>query len=180
VGRGAGTALEVCKDWQRGDCRRGAACPYRHSNSDKVCKHWLRDLCKKNDACEFLHEYNLKKMPECQFFASSGALRGRGCGRGRRRLHRAATGLTPRRAPLGHCNHGDECKFLHIDPSTNRKVCPWYTRGFCVHGTTLPLPPSLRGATRGADSVDTRTRRRVQRPPCAQGCVPTVPCGVLP
>ena len=66
-------ALEVCRDWlSRGECRRGAACPYRHSNSDKVCKHWLRDLCKKGDQCEFLHEYNLKKMPECHFFSTFG------------------------------------------------------------------------------------------------------------
>ena len=39
--------------------------------------HWLRDLCKKGDQCEFLHEYNLKKMPECHFFATFGACRAR-------------------------------------------------------------------------------------------------------
>lgn len=27
-----------------------------------------------------------------------------------------------------------ECPFLHIDPETKIKDCPWYDRGFCRHG----------------------------------------------
>lgn len=49
-----------------------------------VCKHWLRGLCKKGDSCEFLHEYNLRRMPECWWFAK-----------------------------YGFCSAGDECLYAH-------------------------------------------------------------------
>ena len=49
-----------------------------------VCKHWLRGLCKKGDACEFLHEYNLRRMPECWWYAK-----------------------------FGYCQAGDECLYAH-------------------------------------------------------------------
>ena len=70
-----------------------------------VCKHWLRGLCKKGDACEFLHEYNLRRMPECNFF----------------RQHR-------------FCTNGDDCLYLHIDPDARPEACPHYDRGFCPLG----------------------------------------------
>jgi Zinc finger domain len=50
----------------------------------QVCKHWLRGLCKKGDACEFLHEYNLRRMPECWWYAK-----------------------------YGFCSSGDECLYAH-------------------------------------------------------------------
>jgi hypothetical protein len=68
-----------CKAYLQGHCPMGSACPDRHiaqsSNSNfnnLVCKHWLRGLCKKGESCEFLHEYNLRKMPECNFFVRNG------------------------------------------------------------------------------------------------------------
>lgn len=30
--------------------------------------------------------------------------------------------------------HNKECPFLHIDPESKMKDCPWYDRGFCRHG----------------------------------------------
>jgi hypothetical protein len=53
---------------------RGSQCPYRHSRtvSDTVCKHWLRGLCKKETTCEYVHEYDLSRMPLCQFFQTYG------------------------------------------------------------------------------------------------------------
>jgi cleavage and polyadenylation specificity factor subunit 4 len=30
--------------------------------------------------------------------------------------------------------HNKECPFLHIDPETKIRDCPWYDRGFCRHG----------------------------------------------
>lgn len=63
----------ICKNYVQGKCELGNACPDRHVMpslpNQVVCKHWLRGLCKKGEACEFLHEYNLRKMPECTFFA---------------------------------------------------------------------------------------------------------------
>lgn len=70
-----------------------------------VCKHWLRGLCKKGEACEFLHEYNLRKMPECQFFSKN-----------------------------GFCTQSPDCLYLHIDPLTKISPCPNYERGFCKLG----------------------------------------------
>lgn len=56
--------------------------------------------------------------------------------------------------PTGECSN-KECPFLHIDPESKIKDCPWYDRGFCKHGrcggaglpargpSCLPLPTSL-------------------------------------
>ena len=97
---------EPCRFFLMGKCRAGDACPQPHVKQDKsiMCKHWLRGLCKKGDACEFLHEYDLKKMPECWFFTN-----------------------------YGECSN-PECMYLHIDPDSKTKECPWYLRGFCQKG----------------------------------------------
>ncbi|KAJ1336758.1 hypothetical protein BSLG_007077 [Batrachochytrium salamandrivorans] len=99
-------AQAVCSYFLRGACRQGSACPFKHPQKVRavVCKHWLRGLCKKGEVCEFLHEYNMKRMPECWFFAK-----------------------------LGECTN-PECQYLHIDPDSKVRECPWYTRGFCKHG----------------------------------------------
>lgn len=75
-----------------------------------VCKHWLRGLCKKGETCEFLHEYNLRRMPECSYYART---------------------LT--------CSNGDDCLYLHIDPESKRPPCPHYDRGFCPLGPHCAL-----------------------------------------
>ncbi|OWK11210.1 hypothetical protein Celaphus_00007294 [Cervus elaphus hippelaphus] len=36
--------------------------------------------------------------------------------------------------PAGECSN-KECPFLHIDPESKIKDCPWYDRGFCKHGS---------------------------------------------
>jgi cleavage and polyadenylation specificity factor subunit 4 len=110
----------ICKTYATtGTCPYKTHCLERHvstpashpSNSSQtpfgslVCKHWLRGLCKKGDACEFLHEYNLRKMPECNFFLRN-----------------------------GYCSNGDECLYLHIDPESKGPGCEWYERGFCPLG----------------------------------------------
>jgi cleavage and polyadenylation specificity factor subunit 4 len=112
----------ICKAFLAGNCPLKSRCPDRHttpSNTTQstrdggggggfgslVCKHWLRGLCKKGETCEFLHEYNLRKMPECNFFVRN-----------------------------GYCSNGDECLYLHIDPSSRLPPCPHYERGFCPLG----------------------------------------------
>ncbi|KAI9802230.1 MAG: hypothetical protein M1825_002951 [Sarcosagium campestre] len=105
----------LCKAFVQGHCPQGNACPDRHtpanasssssSYNNLVCKHWLRGLCKKGDACEFLHEFNLRKMPECNFF-----LRNK------------------------YCSNGDECHYLHVDPDSRLPPCPHYDKGFCPLG----------------------------------------------
>ncbi|CAH0014365.1 hypothetical protein V2G26_011816 [Clonostachys chloroleuca] len=105
----------VCRAFQTGNCPNGTRCPERHITADSqapsgglnslVCKHWLRGLCKKGEHCEFLHEYNLRKMPECNFFMRN-----------------------------GYCSNGDECLYLHIDPLSRLPPCPHYDMGFCALG----------------------------------------------
>lgn len=110
----------ICKAYSHGHCSLGTRCTERHvpSNNGKheggggghpfnslVCKHWLRGLCKKGDTCEFLHEFNLRKMPECNFFLRN-----------------------------GFCSNGDECLYLHIDPDSKLPPCPNYDQGFCPLG----------------------------------------------
>jgi cleavage and polyadenylation specificity factor subunit 4 len=74
--------------------------PRERERVSTVCKHWLRGLCKKGDACEFLHEYNLRRMPECYWFAK-----------------------------YGYCSAGDECLYAHPKerkiecPDYNRGFC---------------------------------------------------------
>jgi cleavage and polyadenylation specificity factor subunit 4 len=116
----------ICKSYAAtAHCPNGTRCPDRHvyngppgtsggrhhdgergGFNSLVCKHWLRGLCKKGEACEFLHEYNLRKMPECSFYARN-----------------------------GYCSNGDECLYLHIDPAAKLPPCPHYEmRGFCPLG----------------------------------------------
>ena len=109
----------ICKAYAAGHCPLGTRCPDRHvaSSTSKqeggggstynslVCKHWLRGLCKKGESCEFLHEYNVRKMPECNFFVRN-----------------------------GYCSNGDECLYLHIDPQSKLPPCPHYEQGFCPLG----------------------------------------------
>lgn len=101
----------VCKAFVQGHCPLGNSCPDKHTTvstsnfNNLVCKHWLRGLCKKGDHCEFLHEYNLRKMPECNFFVRN-----------------------------GYCSNGDECLYLHIDPDSKGPPCPHYEKGFCPLG----------------------------------------------
>lgn len=102
-------------------CSLGHRCPFRHETPGPmnftearsfrdpgkrtVCKHWLRGLCKKGDSCDYLHEYDLRRMPECRFFAT-----------------------------FGFCNNGDECLYLHVDPKAKIRECENYRRGFCPKG----------------------------------------------
>jgi len=110
----------ICKAYaSSGHCPQGTRCTERHVSSSTntregggggsfnslVCKHWLRGLCKKGESCEFLHEYNLRKMPECNFFVRN-----------------------------GYCSNGDECLYLHVDPLSKLPPCPHYDRGFCPLG----------------------------------------------
>ncbi|KAI0390759.1 hypothetical protein F5Y17DRAFT_40801 [Xylariaceae sp. FL0594] len=117
-GHGYSPSRPICKAFLAGHCPNGAQCPDRHTTSSTnhagsgntsynslVCKHWLRALCKKGEGCEFLHEYNLRKMPECNFFVRN-----------------------------GYCSNGDECLYLHIDPMSKLPPCPHYEMGFCPLG----------------------------------------------
>ncbi|PWN50828.1 hypothetical protein IE53DRAFT_329561 [Violaceomyces palustris] len=114
---------QICPRFVRTNrCELGQNCPRRHVHPSPlnflpstahlrdptkrtVCKHWLRGLCKKGDQCDYLHEYDLRRMPECRFFAT-----------------------------FGFCNNGDECLYLHVEPYIKRRECENYNRGFCPKG----------------------------------------------
>lgn len=106
-------------------CPLGNRCPFRHEQPGPmnfagalsqrdlgkrtICKHWLRGLCKKGDSCDYLHEYDMRRMPECRFFAT-----------------------------FGYCNSGDDCLYLHVDAKAKIRECEMYKRGFCPRGPTCP------------------------------------------
>ncbi|KAI0322974.1 hypothetical protein OF83DRAFT_1273733 [Amylostereum chailletii] len=107
-----------------------------------VCKHWLRGLCKKGDACEFLHEYNLRRMPDCWWYAKYGY-----CSSGDECLY-----AHPKERKIecpdynrGFCKNGPNCPRKHV----RRVACQAYLSGFCPLGPdcskghpkpTLPPP----------------------------------------
>lgn len=99
-----------------------------------VCKHWLRGLCKKGDQCEFLHEYDMTKMPECYFYSKFGLYFPP--------VLLVIYGHLKKRLSVcilaGECSN-KECPFLHIDPESKIKDCPWYDRGFCKHGKAFSV-----------------------------------------
>ncbi|CAF95292.1 unnamed protein product, partial [Tetraodon nigroviridis] len=124
----------VCEFFMRAACMKGAMCPFRHISGEKtvVCKHWLRGLCKKGDQCEFLHEYDMTKMPECYFYSKFGWSILHFLFKSDR-ICTAGVVLMFCVCVAGECSN-KECPFLHIDPESKIKDCPWYDRGFCKHG----------------------------------------------
>ena len=119
-----------------------------------VCKHWLRGLCKKGDACEFLHEYNLRRMPECWWFAKYGyCSAGDEClyahpkerkvecpdyNRGFCKLGTSVStlGLDPHAIPIEliHMHTGPTCPRKHV----RRVACQLFLTGFCPMGPDCP------------------------------------------
>lgn len=115
-----------------------------------VCKHWLRGLCKKGDACEFLHEYNLRRMPECWWYAKYGyCSAGDEClyahpkerrvecpdyKRGFCKLGESVLSC-PYHAPLNRLSPGGPtCPRKHV----RRVACQLYLTGFCPSGPDCP------------------------------------------
>eukprot|EP00996_Jenningsia_fusiforme_P002401 NODE_3231_length_1020_cov_20.491246_g2972_i0.p1 GENE.NODE_3231_length_1020_cov_20.491246_g2972_i0~~NODE_3231_length_1020_cov_20.491246_g2972_i0.p1 ORF type:complete len:270 (-),score=40.47 NODE_3231_length_1020_cov_20.491246_g2972_i0:124-933(-) len=97
---------DVCRLHLKGDCHKGRLCEDKHVRQEKaiVCEYWLRGICKKADKCEFLHEFDIRRMPECFYYALRGEC------------------LNP------------ECVFVHVNPEDDVKDCPYYKRGFCSMG----------------------------------------------
>ncbi|KAF7293628.1 hypothetical protein MIND_01142100 [Mycena indigotica] len=96
-----------------------------------VCKHWLRGLCKKGDACEFLHEYNLRRMPECWWYAKYGY-----CSTGEECLyaHPKERRVECPDYNRGFCRLGPSCPRKHV----RRVACQNYLTGFCPLGPDCP------------------------------------------
>ncbi|KAI0778575.1 hypothetical protein BD413DRAFT_510192 [Trametes elegans] len=96
-----------------------------------VCKHWLRGLCKKGDHCEFLHEYNLRRMPECWWYAKYGY-----CSAGDECLyaHPKERRVECPDYNRGFCKLGPNCPRKHV----RRVACQLYLTGFCPLGPDCP------------------------------------------
>ena len=156
------SGASVCEFYVKSSCVKGTNCPFRHVRGDKtiVCKHWLRGLCKKGDGCEFLHEYDMSKMPECYFYSRFSkcfffyqlkeapwkskmfwnyfwvqkvVLYSQGAANiwDKNEFFKS---IVNHFYSLPDACHNKECPFLHIDPESKIRDCPWYDRGFCRHG----------------------------------------------
>jgi len=120
---------EVCRAALKGECMKGKYCPDRHIRPDKarVCEYWLRGICKKDDKCEFLHEFDIRRMPECYFFANYGECLNPECVF----VHVAEDDI--KECPYyrrGFCSLGPCCKYKH----TRAILCPNFLSGFCLEG----------------------------------------------
>jgi len=152
---------QICRANLSGHCPLGPKdCPLRHTEPSPlnfqppqqqnqrdprlmstVCKHWLRGLCKKSEACEFLHEYNLRRMPECWWYAKNGF-----CSAGEECLYAHPKGSQVECPDYnrGFCQLGPDCPRKHV----RRVICQLYLNGFCPAGSSCPrghpkptLPP---------------------------------------
>ncbi|KAL0951066.1 hypothetical protein HGRIS_007804 [Hohenbuehelia grisea] len=105
--------------------------PRERERLSTVCKHWLRGLCKKGDACEFLHEYNLRRMPECWWFAKHGY-----CSAGDECLyaHPKERRVECPDYKRGFCKLGPTCPRKHV----RRVACQLYLTGLCPLGPDCP------------------------------------------
>lgn len=56
--RSGGDKREACRDYIRGECTRGAACPYSHDkNTPKdPCRDFLRGSCTRGKDCPYSHK----------------------------------------------------------------------------------------------------------------------------
>eukprot|EP00667_Euglena_gracilis_P013259 EG_transcript_13655 len=120
---------EVCRLALRGECMKGKYCPDRHLRPDKarVCEYWLRGICKKDDKCEFLHEFDIRRMPECYYFANFGECLNPEC------VFVHVTEEDIKECPYykrGFCSLGPRCKYKH----TRAVFCPNFMAGFCLEG----------------------------------------------
>ncbi|KIJ45635.1 hypothetical protein M422DRAFT_166281 [Sphaerobolus stellatus SS14] len=125
-----------------------------------VCKHWLRGLCKKSDACEFLHEYNLRRMPECWWYAKYGY-----CSAGDECLyaHPKERRIECPDYRRGFCKLGPTCPRKHV----RRVACQLYLSGFCPMGSECPRghpKPNLPTLAEYAPPAST-TQRELGPPP---------------
>lgn len=165
---------QLCPDFvSSSKCPRGSQCPRRHAhpsrlnflppgstllrdpNKRTVCKHWLRGLCKKGDQCDYLHEYDLRRIPECRFYAT-----------------------------FGFCNSGDDCLYLHVDKAVKRRECENYRRGFCPKGKSSHIRilgfPTFRAYLHVFPYSFTFFRSQLQQEARSQSTLSLLPLRLLP
>uniref|UniRef100_A0A1D1ZU30 C3H1-type domain-containing protein n=1 Tax=Auxenochlorella protothecoides TaxID=3075 RepID=A0A1D1ZU30_AUXPR len=141
---------QICFDFTKGMCTRGAACKYSHSvdhiiavNSEEkgICFDFLKGLCNRGLMCRFSHDLTNLQAPQES-------------GNGRRRF-----------APIcydfvkNQCTRGDACRYSHdyasilYGPRGAGKqlnvLCVDYTRGRCLRGDACrylhPAPAAYGG-----------------------------------
>ena len=170
---GGGSAFneeEVCRAFQKGDCRRGDKCPYLHgkaqapspasapapsaagggksSTTAEVCRAFLQGTCRRGDKCPYLHEKSTGAAVAAAAVSASPAAAAGGA---------AKAAAVCRAFQKGDCRRGDVCPYLHSKapgPSPSRartaEVCRAFQNGDCrrgdkctyLHGTAVSPAPA--------------------------------------
>eukprot|EP01112_Ceratiomyxa_fruticulosa_P012279 TRINITY_DN3391_c0_g1_i1.p1 TRINITY_DN3391_c0_g1~~TRINITY_DN3391_c0_g1_i1.p1 ORF type:complete len:263 (+),score=36.48 TRINITY_DN3391_c0_g1_i1:100-888(+) len=115
---------EICRDFKRGPCPRGADCPYLHRKrkdlSVEICRDYsIRGNCPRKGTCPYRHPKNVLK--NIDIYSASTHSFGAG---------NTAPALFCHDYLVGKCLKGSKCPHLH---SRDRvEVCRNYLRGSCT------------------------------------------------
>lgn len=129
--------VEICRDFNRGSCARGRACPYRHQKvvSEEVCRDYMRGQCPRGAECPYYHPKpnyvftTERTNPPSSSSSSSSSPE--------YQLRRSAIPQICRDNLRGVCVRGAQCPYVHRTDYV--EVCRDFLRGACVRGNQCPF-----------------------------------------
>ena len=82
--KGGNRSSELCRDYQRGHCKRGTLCPFVHKElppeerearfGSEICRDYQRGPCPRGSRCPYIHE-----REPCRDFVNGDCRRGNDC-----------------------------------------------------------------------------------------------------
>eukprot|EP01098_Paradermamoeba_levis_P015471 TRINITY_DN78_c0_g1_i5.p1 TRINITY_DN78_c0_g1~~TRINITY_DN78_c0_g1_i5.p1 ORF type:complete len:298 (+),score=91.71 TRINITY_DN78_c0_g1_i5:58-894(+) len=149
---------QICRDFARGHCPRGATCPFVHrkggSNEGDSCRDYSRGHCPRGVRCPYVHEKGGSNDGDiCRDFSRGFCPRGLNCPFVHEKIAAAPEVDFCRDFSRGHCPRGARCPFLHdmgtplrnhgVPPLASRmvpqqEICRDFSRGGCPRGGNCP------------------------------------------
>jgi len=164
--------IEICRDFNRGECSRGRACPFRHQKVElnaEVCRDYNRGLCSRGDSCPYQH---VKSSPNYVFTTDHQKPGNSSSSPELSSAYRAATQQICKDNLKGVCTRGDRCPFTHRTDYV--EVCRDYIRGKCGRGGVCPFHHMVSLVNHSRLVEDAEICRDFQRGDCRR-----VPCPYL-